>query len=197
MLLDSKRAMTVCACCCTPPATAAGELCAVGAGRVQCQQGGGGRSAGSHTRRTGATAAAAAGVRCALGMPRAQRLLQSSSAVVCAVLGLTPMMSDACTVLQRWSVCRSACCACAAAGILASDTLLVLVPLPCCCCCPPAEEDPESAAAKEAPLSLPSAASMSMGSKRPAVLADGTYASQVRHTTGTLLPSTSAYRTSS
>jgi hypothetical protein len=47
-----------------------------------------------------------------------------------------------------------------------------------------AEEDAESAAAKEAPLSLPSAAAMSMGSKRPAVLADGTYASQVRLGTG-------------
>jgi hypothetical protein len=47
-----------------------------------------------------------------------------------------------------------------------------------------AEEDAEAAAAKEAPLSLPSAAAMSMGSKRPAVLADGTYASQVRQGTG-------------
>ncbi|KAF6255868.1 coatomer subunit beta [Scenedesmus sp. NREL 46B-D3] len=39
------------------------------------------------------------------------------------------------------------------------------------------EEDADSAAAKDAPASLPSAASMG-GSKRPAVLADGTYASQ-------------------
>jgi hypothetical protein len=42
----------------------------------------------------------------------------------------------------------------------------------------PAEEDADTAAAKDAPASLPSAASMG-GSKRPAVLADGTYASQV------------------
>ncbi|WIA09801.1 hypothetical protein OEZ85_009176 [Tetradesmus obliquus] len=39
------------------------------------------------------------------------------------------------------------------------------------------EDDADTAAAKDAPASLPSAASMG-GSKRPAVLADGTYASQ-------------------
>jgi hypothetical protein len=51
--------------------------------------------------------------------------------------------------------------------------LLLLLLLPC------AEEDGDTAASKDTPASLPSAASMS-GSKRPAVLADGTYASQVR-----------------